>query len=672
MLRVKFLLLIIICSSALHAQNFRKSLKRGDHYLNINNYSKAIRYYKEALKYKPGNAEATYGLGLSYLFDFKNDEALKELTLVWQLNPDIGNNIEYYLGLAHQYDYNFEEAIKYYRLFGEKKNRNRYEADLQIEECLIADSLYKNPRSVVVENLGQLVNSRYHDYTPALMADGKTLYFTSNRAGSTGGLKLDDGTFYEDIYSSSLQNGQWSKPQKLDRNINGNYHDAIASVSPDGKTLFVYSEEGNGDIYFSNLQDSTWTYPQPLSNKINSIFWETSVSITADGQTLYFTSDRPGGYGGLDIYKITKGEDGEWGTAQNLGPTVNTGASEDAPMIHPDGHTLYFSSSGHDGMGGYDIYYSKQEGDEFQAPVNLGYPINTVYDDNYFVISGDLKHAYYASRKPGGSGMVDIYHVDMEAKIEVEETIQTEVEAVAVLVENTEIATEDDIEVEVELPEPEPEAKAVVTVFKGKVLDAKTGLPVGAEVKMVDNKNNSVTAQSFADPQTGEFELIVPQGGNYGVSTSKRGYLFNSINFRLPEFSEYQEIDVSVLLDRAEVGTKMVLKNIFFDIGSSALRTESLGELEVIKDLLMNSPDLRVQINGHTDNVGNSVYNKLLSKKRAQSVVDYLIANGINTERLEAKGFGEEQPLVSNDDEIGGREINRRTEIEILGESQNG
>jgi len=668
MLRVKVFLLIIICSSALHGQSFRKSLKKGDQYLNVSDFSKAITYYKKALKAKPGNADATYGLGLAYLFDFRIDEALKELTLVRKLNPNIGNNIDYYLGLAHQYDYNFEEAVKYFELYGDQKRKNRFKADLHIEECLIADSLYKNPKLVLVENLGQLVNSPYHDYTPALMADGKTLYFTSNRAGSTGGRKLRDGSFYEDIYSSSLQNGQWSKPQKLGKNLNGDYHDAIASISPDGKTLFVYSEEGNGDIYYSNLVDSAWTYPLPLSNKINSIFWETSVSITADGQTIYFASDRPDGYGGLDIYKSTKGADGEWGTAQNLGPTVNTQASEDAPMIHPDGHTLYFSSTGHQGMGGYDIYYSKLEGKEFQTPVNIGYPINTVYDDNFFVISADLKHAYYASRKPDGLGMVDIYHVDMEAKIEKEEDAQPE--PAPVLAENTVTAAE--VEPEVALEITEPEAKAVVTVFKGKVLDAKTGLPVGAEVKMIDNKNNTLTAKAFADSQTGEFELIVPEGGNYGVSTSKTGYLFNSINFDLPQFSEYQEIDVSILLDKAEVGTKMVLKNIFFDSGSSDLRTESLGELEVIKDLLMNSPDLRVQINGHTDDIGNSVYNKLLSKKRAQSVVDYLIANGINTKRLEAKGFGEEQPLVSNDDEIGGREINRRTEIEILGQSQNG
>ncbi|SMG47984.1 Outer membrane protein OmpA [Marivirga sericea] len=666
MLRVKVFLLIIICSSALHAQNFRKSLRKADQYLSFNDYDRAISYYKKALKHKPGNVEATYGLGIAYLFDFSNDEALKQLTLVKQLDPKVGNNIDYYLGLAHQYDYNFDEAIRYFEIYGDKKRKNRYQADLLITECLTADSLYSTPKSMVVENLGPMVNSQEHDYTPALMADGKTLYFTSNRPGSTGGRKGQDGSFYEDIYISSLQDGQWSKAQKLGKKLNGDYHDAVASIAPDGKTLFVYSEKGNGDIYFSNFKDSTWTYPQPLSNKINSTFWETSVSITADGQTLYFSSARPGGYGGLDIYKTTKGEDGEWGSAQNLGPIVNTQASEDAPMIHPDGHTLYFSSTGHQGMGGYDIYYSKIEGQEFQLPVNLGYPINTVYDDNYFVITADLKHAYYASRKPGGLGMVDIYHVDMEEKIEEEEIVQPE----PVLVENTVIVSENDKEVEVKIEE--PDTKAMITVFKGKVLDASTGLPVGAEIKMVDNKNNTLTAEAFADPETGEFELIVPEGGNYGISTSKKGYLFNSMNFRLPEFSEYQEIDVSILLDKAEVGTKMVLKNIFFDSGSSDLRTESLGELQVIKNLLMNSPGLRVQINGHTDNVGNSVYNKLLSKKRAQSVIDFLIANGIKADRLEAKGFGEEKPLVSNDDEIGGREINRRTEIEILGESQNG
>lgn len=664
MLRVKFFLFIIMCSSTPYAQNFKKSLKTGDQYLSDNDFSKAISYYKKALKHKPGNSEATYGLGIAYLFDYKIDEALRELTLVRQINPKIGNNIDFYLGLAHQYNYNFKEAVRYFESYRDKKKNNRYQANIHIAECLTADSLYSNPKPVVVENLGQKVNSKYHDYSPALMADGKTLYFTSNRAGSTGGRKLRDGSFYEDIYSSSLQDGKWSKPQKLGKNLNSDYHDAIISISPNGQTLFVYSEEGNGDIYFSSFEDSTWTYPQPLSTKINSIFRETSVSITADGQTIYFSSERPDGYGGLDIYRSTKGEDGEWGTAQNLGPTVNTKASEDAPMIHPDGHILYFSSSGHQGMGGYDIYSSKLEGQSFLAPVNLGYPINTVYDDNYFVISADLKHAYYASGKPDGFGMADIYHVDMEAKIEVEETIQSE----PILVENTVIASENDIDVEIT----EPEAKAVVTVFKGKVLDAITGLPVGAKIKMVDNNNNILTAEAFADPETGEFELIVPKGGNYGVSTNRKGYLFNSINFRLPEFSEYQEIDVSILLDKAEAGTKMVLKNIFFDNGSSDLRTESLGELEVIKDLLIYSPNLRVQINGHTDNVGNSVYNKLLSKKRAQSVIDYLITNGINTERLEAKGFGEEKPLVSNDDEIGGREINRRTEIEVLGESQNG
>lgn len=170
-----------------------------------------------------------------------------------------------------------------------------------------------------------------------------------------------------------------------------------------------------------------------------------------------------------------------------------------------------------------------------------------------------------------------------------------------------------------------------------------------------------------SNAETGEFELIIPNGGNYGVSTAKTGYLFNSINFNLPAFSDYQEVDTHIILQKAEIGSKIVLKNIFFDIGKSDLRTESLGELARIRELLEGGSDLKVQINGHTDNVGNAVYNKVLSKKRAQSVVDYLVQHGIAQERLAAKGFGEERPLVSNDDEVDGREINRRTEIEIIG-----
>jgi outer membrane protein OmpA-like peptidoglycan-associated protein len=212
----------------------------------------------------------------------------------------------------------------------------------------------------------------------------------------------------------------------------------------------------------------------------------------------------------------------------------------------------------------------------------------------------------------------------------------------------------------------------IVTVLKGKVIDELTAVPLGATISLVDNQTNRVITKISSNPSTGDFELVIPHGGNYGVATEKNGYLFNSINFNLPQFAEYQEIDTHILMVKAEVGSKVVLKNIFFDVGQSNLKTESLSELEKMRELLATNTHLKVQINGHTDNTGNAATNVVLSLKRAQAVINYLIEKGINADRLSAKGFGSERPIVSNDDEQGGREINRRTEIEIIEAGGNG
>ncbi|HPM32715.1 MAG TPA: OmpA family protein, partial [Chryseolinea sp.] len=210
-------------------------------------------------------------------------------------------------------------------------------------------------------------------------------------------------------------------------------------------------------------------------------------------------------------------------------------------------------------------------------------------------------------------------------------------------------------------------AKKVVTVLRGKVIDEVDAKPLAATISLVDNETNKTVSKISSDPVTGEFELVIPHGGNYGVATEKTGYLFNSINFNLPKFAEFQEIDTHIIMSRAEVGSKVVLKNIFFEVGKSELKTQSVAEVEKILELLLANPNLMVQINGHTDNTGNVASNKALSLKRAKSVVDYIVGKGINETRITAKGYGSERPIVSNDDEDGGREINRRTEIEIIG-----
>ncbi len=672
------------------AQNYKSFLKRGDREYHARNYAEAVKYYKKAEKLKRGNARINYKIGMAYLFSREKPKALPYLETVQQLDPGIERDIDYHLGLAYQYNYRFDEAIRAYQRFGQKNHKMILRANRKVAECRMADSLFVNPGSARIFNLGNTINSRWNDYTPLITADGNTMVFTSNRSGSTGGLRLRDGTYYEDIYISRKVDGLWTKPENISSKINFKYHDAAASLSPDGKTLFLYYESGGGDIYVSYLKEGEWSSPVSISDEINSQYWETSVSITRDGKTLYFTSDRPGGFGNLDIYRSELKEDGRWGRPRNLGPVINTNGNEDSPFIHPDGKVLYFSSDGHMGMGEHDVFYSEMEDGRFQVPVNMGYPINTVYSDNYFVISENKKQAYYASIRKDGIGMADIYSIDLSAPPPVRRVQPKEPEPEEVIasepVEEPTTAVASAMPAAAEpVAEPEPQKEeekeyydefvtlqkdlGIVTLLKGKVIDAETGQPLQAQIRLMDNVNNKEMASVRSNGENGEFELVIPHGGNYGVSTVKPGYLFNSINFNLPTFNDYQEVDTHIILQKAEVGSKIVLKNIFFDIGRSDLRTESLGELARIKELLDENEALQVQINGHTDNVGNAVYNKVLSKKRAQSVVDYLVQHGIVSDRLEAKGFGEERPLVSNDDEIDGREINRRTEIEIIGVS---
>ncbi len=660
---------LIWMTGTVSAQTYKKFMKQGKRHYKAGYYEKAANYYKKALKLKKGNVKATYMLGLSYLYSSDEPPALEHIRKVYFLDPKIDKHIEYQLGLAYTYHLRFEEAREVFERYAESNASRKSDVEERIRNSILADSLVRHPRQVTIESIAE-INSSFNDYTPLIFDNGNSMIITSNRPGSTGGLKLYDGSYYEDIYLVKKTNGSWGELTKLGPSVNLKYHDAAGSMSPDGQFLYLYYEYGGGNIYKAKRNGDYFDEPVPLSEEINSVFWETSATITENGYTMYFASDRPGGFGGLDIYRSELGKDGKWLPAVNLGDKVNTSSNEDAPYITPDGKRLYFGSSGHPGMGGEDIYYVDiKDGRPEGKPVNMGYPVNSVFNDNYFTPTPGLKEGYFASMRPGGKGMADIYHVFLSP----EKPTATPVMA-AVPEKKPEPAKEATVVTE-EKPASvyydqellkKQEAKDVVTVLKGKVIDSESGQPLEAEIKLVDNTTNKVLARIRTDGETGDFELIIPNGGNIGVSTRKAGYLFNSLNFELPEFQEYQEIDTHILMRKAEAGSKVILKNIFFDFGRSDLRTESLGELDRIKELLTDNPNLVVQINGHTDNVGNALANKILSKKRAESVVSYLIAQGISASRLSAKGFGEERPLVSNDDELDGREINRRTEIEII------
>jgi outer membrane protein OmpA-like peptidoglycan-associated protein len=645
-----------------YAQNTTELIDKGDKFFSKKNYPAAAQSYEQAYAISPDDAQINFKLGLTYLELNQKSKSLPLLEKAYRLRSDIDEDIDYHLGLAYLGNHQFEKAKSHFQEFGKKNKKFADIAEHKIQQCKVADSIMRFPSYAVVENF-RITNSPFHEYSPIIFPDEKTIVFTSNR--SDNDYQIKSGTNFEDIYIMRLHEGSWGTPAKIGENINVKYHDAAASLSPDGNTLFLYYEEGAGDIYTSTLTDGRWSDPVPLNKNINTpIFWETSASLSPDGKRLFFTSNRPGGKGELDIYVSEMDANGNWQKPTNLGDVINTPGNEDSPFLHADG-TLYFSSEGHPGLGSNDIFKSEFMNGQWTKPVNLGFPVNSVDYDGFFSISPDKKTGHLSTLREGGAGEADIYVVtfhDPPTPVEKEQLLAS----VDPIVSETPQYEQVD-EVVDPIMQMHKDLK-VATVLKGKVLDEQTGQPLGALISLVDNSTNLVITKINSNASTGEFELIVPHGGNYGVATDRSGYLFNSINFNVPQFAEYQEIDMSIIMVKAEVGKKIVLKNIFFDVGKAELKNESLAELEKIFRLLTANELLTVQINGHTDNTGNAAANKALSLERAEAVVRFLESKGIPSTRLMAKGFGSERPLVSNDDENEGREINRRTEIEIIGD----
>ena len=648
-------LICLLASFGTFGQTVKELMAEGDKWHGKKKYKDAIAVYKRAMEINPDDALLNFKLGLSYLYSDTKSKAASFIDKAYRLNPNIDDRIDYHLGIAFQNRNDFKSAIQHFEYFKKNNPNVAAIADERISECLKADSLLQNELNVVIENLGPILNSTLDEYSPIISADGNMLIFTSNRG------EPNKGGRHEDIYTAIKTGNTWGTPKKLGPTINTEYNDAAASLSPDGKTMFLYYEVNGGDIYFSTFNGNDWSKPEPLNRNINtSQYWETCASVSPDGKKLYFASNRPGGFGELDIYVSELDSKGQWGKATNLGPLVNTPGNDDSPYIHFDGVTLYFSSDGHPKIGNSDIFVSSLKNGKWTKPENIGYPINSWEFDGFFSISPDKKTGYYATVKEGDHGGVDLYSIKfLEPKYIpkpkpdiVSEEIKKE----------TKVKPADFKDALIQ----QVKETKIYTLLRGKVIDETDAHPLEATISLVDNETGKLLSRITSDAVSGDFEIIIPHGGNYGVATERKGYLFNSINFSLPKFAEYQEIDTHIIMAPAEVGSKVVLKNIFFDVGKSELKSQSISELEKILELLKSNEGLKVQINGHTDNTGNAAGNKSLSLKRASAVVDYLVSKGIGTNRASAKGFGSDRPIVSNDDEEGGREVNRRTEIEIV------
>ncbi|HET6245096.1 MAG: PD40 domain-containing protein [Bacteroidetes bacterium] len=543
-----------------------------------------------------------------------------------------------FLGDAYHLDYQFDKAIEIYEKFKALMAENNsmdkdlfIETNRKIEECKSGKQLVANPMKVKIENMGSTINSPYADYSPVLSADQNTLFFTSRRPNTKNEQKDSEGNFMEDIYMATKTKTGWAKAEGIGAPINTDWHEATVGISPDGQTILIYKDDyGIGNIYSTSLDGDKWSNPVKLNDNINTKHWEPSAFISADGNSLYFTSDRPGGFGGRDLYLSKRKHDGDWEKAVNMGPNINTIYDEDAPFIHPDGVTLMFSSSGHNTMGGFDVFTSLLSSDgNWSQPVNAGYPINTTDDDIFYMVSPDSRTAYFSSFREGGYGGKDNYQMTFLNR------------------------------------EPTP-----LTLIKGNVYDESGKTAKKVFITVTDNETEEVVGVYNTNSKTGQFLFILTPGKNYNITYQGEGHLFYSENMEIPKKSNYYEIKREVLLNPIVVGSKIILNNIFFDFDKATLRPLSNVELKNLLQLMKSNPNLKVEISGHTDSKGDAKYNQKLSEERAQAVVSKLEANGIKASRMKAKGYGKAMPAALNKNANGtdnpeGRQLNRRVELKI-------
>jgi outer membrane protein OmpA-like peptidoglycan-associated protein len=588
----------------------------------------------KALKEDDQFTEAHLMLAQIYEEQKKYEKAIASYNNVIDIDPDFFPNIyfsladdEFSLGKYSDAQQHLKQFLTYEKIAPKMKQRGIF----LLKCCDFAVVAVKNPVPFTPVNLGDKINSVKSEYSPSLTVDEHTLVIT--RLVSRNENTVHQQPFEEDFYISEKQaDSSWGEMIRMSAPLNSHGNEGAQSISPDGQTLyFTICNRADGlgscDLYISERKGKGWSTPVNMGIKVNTGVWDSQPSISPDGKTLYFSSARGGGKGKMDIWKTTKDDNGYWTSPVNLGDSINTEMSEMSPFIHSDGRTLYFTSTGHPGMGGMDIFYSKMDDNgKWSSPKNIGYPINTNNDEGYLIVNARGNKAYFASDKYGGSGGLDIYSFDL-------------------------------------YEEARPTA---VTYMKGTVYDSKSKKRLQAKFELIDLTTSNTIAQSTSDAQTGEFIVSLPSDRNYALNVSRDGYLFYSENFELKgNHSQLKPFMKDVYLQPIEAGSIVILKNIFFDFDKFDLKPESLVELNRLFDLLKKNPALKIEIGGHTDNKGTAEYNQKLSESRSRSVFDFLVNKGIDKTRLSYKGYGLTKPIDTNDTDEG-RANNRRTEFKVV------
>jgi outer membrane protein OmpA-like peptidoglycan-associated protein/tetratricopeptide (TPR) repeat protein len=597
-------------------------------------YRLALPYLENAQKFNPDNAQLNLNIGVCMLKTSKMYDALSYFLKAKQLEPAVSSKMEFYVGCGYQLNGDLTNALSSFNAYRSSLDRlnaaDIQEVDRRIAEVNNAVALADKPIAVKMENPGANINSPSGDYIPLISADGEKLFFTSRRGKDGDDIDEYDGDFFEDVYFSSLKDGAFLPASNIGAPINSPFHDAAVGVTVDGHSLIIFRGGiGNGDLFVSTNDGFKWSEPVSFGAPVNSNAHESSACFSPDGKFLYFVSDRAGGQGGRDIYvsKIIDGSN-KWGEPKNLGPAINTVYDEEGIFMHPDGKTLYFSSKGHNTIGGYDVFVSVLKNGDWSQPINLGMPLNTPGDDVFFQVSADGKTGYFSSYRKEGLGDKDVYKVSF--------------------LNSDSVITN-------------------LVLLKGIISDASTGSPISAQIEVVDLDTNLTVGKYKNDAKTGEYLISLPAGKNYGTVITADGYLFESQNYDLNDSAVYKEVKRDVKLQSVKKGSEITLNNLFFDSGSTGLKETSVNELNRLLRLMQTYPQLKVEIAGHCDNVGGAAFNQDLSEKRARAVKDFLVKHAIQSERLTSNGYGYTKPLADNDTEEG-RAKNRRIELIIISE----
>jgi len=644
-----------------------KEIKKGNFYYNQKLpglYEKAVPYYKEAVKLAEDNAALNYRLGVSLLYSSPKKEALSYLETAYEMDMYVAKDLSYYLGRAYHFNWNFDSANYFYDLYfsslkkAEKKKINTKIEHLKIQ-CSNGKELQKNKTKVIITDLGKKLNSKYNDYNPIFSADETEMYFTSRRPfGDKPIRNALDGRYNEDIYVSFIDTtGQFSEGYRVGKPLNTDNDDAAISLSLDGQTIYLY--RGNKDfgaLYKSELKGTDWKNPSLLSSRFNSNYHETSLCYSFDGKTMFFVSDdAQNTIGGKDIF-YSKFNGKKWSKPKNLGPIINTIYDEESVYFSPDNKTLYFSSKGHNSIGGYDVFKTEMQGNgNWSAPQNLGIPVNTPYDDLFFKPSLNGRFAYYSSINDsvnyGGLDMYEVYFFVPKPLIQSNE--------------DNLIASQANPIQEAMIEKTVAIKTIRLTIVQGTVTSS-TGENVEADVDITNLGTNTLVSQIKSNISSGKYIVTLLPGNNYSMNVKAKGYLFYSENFNISDTAKYQKVKKDIVLQKVAIGAKVVLKNVFFDTGKTDLTPESYDELENLITFMNENPTVKIEIGGHTDNVGSFSSNKKLSQARAQSVVDYLLMKGVSPDRLEAKGYSSTKPIANNKTKEG-RAQNRRVEARIFG-----